>query len=190
MALFCVLIPGQILSAAVPTLSEENRKNSAAQQASAFCYYGYDSIMAGQRFTPAHRERERAALLSRSLLMELKAKGVFFFLHKEETISHLMWEVTAASLTSQSTLPPAALSKWPPLLLCSQPENEHGGRRNQTGRDVPPRRCSSRPLFVCFGLNRSGEVECSYSVFFFFLDLVHFQFHVSQISSKAKQKLL
>lgn len=79
MALFCVLIPGQILSAAVPTLSEENRKNSAAQQASAFCYYGCDSIMAGQRFTPAHRERERTAvLLSRSPLMELKAKGVFF----------------------------------------------------------------------------------------------------------------
>lgn len=51
------------------------------------------------------------------------------------------------------------------------------------------RRCSSRPLFVCFGLNRSGEVECSYSVFYF-LDLVHFQFHVSQISSKAKAKVI
>ena len=139
MALFCVLIPGQILSAAVPTLSEENRKNSAAQQASAFCYYGYDSIMAGQRFTPAHRERERT-VLSRSPLKKHKPKGVFFFfffLHKEESISHLMWEVTAASLTSQSTLPPAALSKWPPLLLRSQPENQHAGRRNQTGRDAP-----------------------------------------------------
>lgn len=126
-----MLIPGQILSVAVPTLSEENRKNSAAQQASAFCYYGYDSIMAGQRFTPAHRERERN-VLSPSPLMELKAKGVF-----AQRGDHQPLNVGSSSSKLHLTMhsPPTAISKWPPFCACSQ--KHHAGWRNQTGRDQP-----------------------------------------------------
>lgn len=103
-----------------------------------------------------------------------------------------MWEVTAASLTSQSTLPPAALSKWPPLLLCSQPENHTAGGGTGPGEMRLSRRCSSRPLFVCFGLNRSGEVECSYSVFYFFFFWIWFIFSFTfpRLAAKQKQKLL
>lgn len=103
-----------------------------------------------------------------------------------------MWEVTAASLTSQSTLPPAALSKWPPLLLCSQPENHTAGGGTGPGEMRLSRRCSSRPLFVCFGLNRSGEVECSYSVFYFYFFWIWFIFSFTfpKLAAKQKQKLL
>lgn len=131
--LFCVLIPGQILSAAVPTLSEENRKNSATQQASAFCYYGYDSIIAGQRFTPAHWKRERN-VLTPSLLMELKVKGVFV-----QRGDHQPLNVGSSSSKPHLTIhsPPAVLSKWPPLCACSRRSNTRGGGTS------PPEICLS-----------------------------------------------
>lgn len=113
--LFYVLIPGQILSTAVPTLSEENRKNSAAQQASAFCYYGYDSIIGSQHFTPAHWKRERNVLTT-SLLMELEAKGV-----SGQRGNHQPLNVgsSCSNLDSQSTpQPPRCDFKM--ASLCSQ----------------------------------------------------------------------
>lgn len=64
-------------SRSVPMLSEENRKNSAAPQASSFCCNGDDSIMAGQRFRLAHWKRKRN-VFNPSTLMELEAKAVFW----------------------------------------------------------------------------------------------------------------
>lgn len=100
--LFCAPIPGQILSANVPTLSEQNRKNSAAQQASAFCHYGSDSIMAGQRFHRSALKRGKEAFLTPSSLMELKAKGVFA---QRGAYRPFNVERSSSSLMSPSTLP-------------------------------------------------------------------------------------
>lgn len=150
----CVLIPGQILSVAVPTLSEENRKNSGAQQASAFCYYGYDSIMAGLRFTPALWKRERN-VLSPSLLMELKAKGVLV-----QRGHHQPLNVGSSSSKPHLTIhfPPAVLSKWPPSCACSQRSTTRGGGARPGEIRCLSRCCSSHLLFVFFGLNRGGKV--------------------------------
>lgn len=168
---FCVLIPGQILSTAVPTLSEENRKNSAAQQASAFCYYGYDSIMAGQRFTPAHWERERH-VLTPSPLMELEAKGVFV-----QRGDHQPLNVGRSSGKPHLAIHshPAAISKWPPFCACSQRSTTQGGGTS-LGEISLSWCCWSHLRFVFFGLNWSGKVQ-RVTVW----DLIHFQSHICSV---------
>lgn len=162
--LFCVLIPGQILSTAVPTLSKENRKNSAAQQASAFCYYGHDSIIAGQCFSLAHWKRKKN-VLTPSLLMELKAKGVFV-----PRGDHQPFNVGSSSSKLHLTIhsPPAVVLKWPPFCACSQrsPTCSGGTRPGEICRSS---RGSSCLLFVVFPLTPSGRVQCVR-----FLDLICF----------------
>lgn len=150
--LFCAPIPGQILSTNVPTLSEQNRKNSAAQQASAFCHYGSDSIMAGQRFHRSALKRGKEAFLAASSLMELKAKGVFA--QRRDYQPFNVERSGSSSLMSASTLPYRGFSR--------QPE-KHGGRT----RPVKSR-CSSSGPFVFFGLSRSGKIQHAqiYPVFF------------------------
>lgn len=91
------------MSANVPTLSEQNRKNSAAQQASAFCHYGSDSIMAGQRFHRSALKRGKEAFLTPSPLMELKAKGVFAQRGAYQPFN--VERSSSSSLMSPSTLP-------------------------------------------------------------------------------------
>ena len=68
----------QVLPSVVPTLSEENRKDLASQQGSTFCYYGYDSIMAGPALPWHIVKAKEMSSTSSPLLMELRAKGAFF----------------------------------------------------------------------------------------------------------------
>lgn len=181
----CVLIPGQILSTAVPTLSEENRKNSAALQASAFCYYGYDSIMAGQRFTPAHWKRERN-VFTPSTLMELKAKGVFV-----QRGDHQPLNVGSSSRKPHLTIHSYPTAIFFFFVVCKmaspprlQPEKHHAGWRNQTGRDVTLPALLITPT-VCFLWPEPewGGSAC-YSFGFDSFSVSH-----AQIRHEAKQSL-